>query len=466
MKKYSMAFAFFCGAIGSCTYVYGQEHHTLKSQKTLNNLWAEVEQRYPGIAAYQYGIEAAVLQEQVVKSNALPEVKVQLQNTYGTYAGSAGAVFPQPGFFNVSGAGMPVTGSALSVNTFGSTTVDWEVFSFGRLQAENRSAKVDTEKKRSDKEGYLIQLKKILAERYIAVLYGELKLQWNGKNVARLAAIREITRGLSAAGLRPAADSLLALSSYNQARGDQAQWRGARAAEEVRLSELVDSRSIDYEAALHKFFITDEVEGTPGNIPAPGQHPTLVGLELEAMRYALEADVQQRNAYPSIRLLGGYAYRGSSINPQGVVSSHWIDGFSNKTNNFLTGVGVTWNLTGGYRGKLKRKSLLQESERVEKLHQQYTQVLAADLRAVEVRRIQQQEQLLQLTQGEKQALAAYDMYLARYRTGLISLSELLQIRLLLEQAENNRLEATYAYWRLLTDQAALTTDFTYIFNNL
>lgn len=149
-----------------------------------------------------------------------------------------------------------------------------------------------------------------------------------------------------------------------------------------------------------------------------------------------------------------------------MVSSHWIDGFSNKTNNFLTGVGVTWNLTGGYRGKLKRKSLLQESERVEKLHQQYTQVLAADLRAVEVRRIQQQEQLLQLTQGEKQALAAYDMYLARYRTGLISLSELLQIRLLLEQAENNRLEATYAYWRLLTDQAALTTDFTYIFNNL
>lgn len=461
-----MAFAILCGAIGSCAYVYGQEQHSLHSQKTLNHLWSKVEQQYPGIAAYQYGIDAAVLQEQVVKSSALPEVKVQLQNTYGTYAGSAGAVFPQRGFFNVSGAAMPVTGSALSVNTFGSTTVDWEIFSFGRLQAENGSAKVHTEKKRSDKEGYIVQLKKTLAERYIAVLYGELKLRWNGKNVARLAAIREITRGLSAAGLRPAADSLLALSAYNQALGDQAKWRGIRAAEEVRLWELVDSQSIDYEAALRKFFITDKVEGTAHSDRAMEQHPALVGMEQEAAQYVLEAEVQQRNAYPSIRLLGGYAYRGSSINPQGVVSSHWIDGFSNKTNNFLAGVGVTWNLTGGYRGKLKRKSLLQESERVEKLHQQYTQVLAADLRAVDVRRMQQQEQLLQVAHGEKQALAAYEMYLARYRTGLISLSELLQIRLLLEQAENNRLEATYAYWRLLTDQAALTTDFTYIFNNL
>ncbi|MNW09398.1 hypothetical protein D3C71_2063840 [compost metagenome] len=58
------------------------------------------------------------------------------------------------------------------------------------------------------------------------------------------------------------------------------------------------------------------------------------------------------------------------------------------------------------------------------------------------------------------------MYLARYKSGLITLSELLQIRNLLEQAENNHVEASLSYWILLAHESELTADFDYLFNNL
>ncbi|WP_332911885.1 TolC family protein [Algoriphagus boritolerans] len=68
--------------------------------------------------------------------------------------------------------------------------------------------------------------------------------------------------------------------------------------------------------------------------------------------------------------------------------------------------------------------------------------------------------------GVNQSRDAYNMYLARYKSGLITLSELLQVRTLLEQAENNHIEASREYWMLLAYEAELTADFDFLFNNL
>ncbi|MNU02709.1 hypothetical protein D3C72_2464980 [compost metagenome] len=58
------------------------------------------------------------------------------------------------------------------------------------------------------------------------------------------------------------------------------------------------------------------------------------------------------------------------------------------------------------------------------------------------------------------------MYMARYKSGLITLTELLQIRMLLEQAENNHIEASRSYWLQLANEAELTNNFDFLFNNL
>lgn len=169
---------------------------------------------------------------------------------------------------------------------------------------------------------------------------------------------------------------------------------------------------------------------------------------------------------PSLRLLGGYAYRGTGIDPHGTASDVWKDGFNNSTSNMLVGVGITWNITSLHTNGLKSKALDKEAESTQLLHLQYEQAMQADLFALQAKILHQYEQLQKTKIAVKQAQDAYDMYLARYRSGLIALSELLQIRTLLEKAEGVHIDASRDYWMLLASEAELVADFDFLFNNL
>lgn len=441
---------------------YAQQYKTL----TLGSLWPTVEANYPGIGAKTAEVDASQLQVQAVKSNMLPQVKAQAQNTYGTYEGNAGAFFPQPGFFNVSGTVNPAAGSSTATTSFGSATVEWELFSFGKLRKENQAAHTLYNKTVAEKEAYLLSLKKTLSERYITLLYHDAKLDWTAKNAERLDSIRNITSGLSAAGLRPAADSLLASSSYVQAMGERDKWYGLKNASFIKLLELYGTgKTIDYRASANRF------SNPNGNYPSKKNplgtsHPVLDALDKQSGYYRLRGEAQKRSALPSLRLLGGYAYRGTGIGPDGTVSGSWKDGFSHRTNNVLAGIGLVWNVTDLRTNRLKGEKLFKDAESTKLLRTQYELAMQADLSASQVKVSQQHEQLQKTMLAVKQSQDAYGMYLARYKSGLIALTELLQIRMLLEQAESNHIEASRDYWMLLAYEAELTSDFDFLFNNL
>ncbi|UQA74092.1 TolC family protein [Sphingobacterium siyangense] len=434
-------------------------------ENTLGSLWSKVEDKYPGVGVKTSAIDVAKLNERAIKSNMLPQVKAQAQNTYGTYEGSAGAFFPQAGFFNVSGSAVPLDGSSTAANTFGSATIEWELFAFGKLRKQNEAAAALYNKSVSEKDAYLLSLKKILSERYIVLLYNNAKLKWSERNARRLDDIRKITSGLSASGLRPAADSLLASSSYVQAMGENDKWNGFKNASYIKLLELYDDDSVSYIASAERFGNPTGNNLSKINTINPA-HPILDALDKQSEYYTLSGEAQKRASLPSINLLGGYAYRGTSISPNGAVSGAWNDGFSNTTNNFLAGIGITWNLTNLYMNRLKGEQLFKEAESTNLLYSQYEQAMQADLSASQAKIIQQHEQLQKTKLAVKQSQDAYNMYLARYKSGLITLSELLQIRTLLERAENAHIDASRDYWLLLAYEAELTADFDFLFNNL
>lgn len=115
---------------------------------------------------------------------------------------------------------------------------------------------------------------------------------------------------------------------------------------------------------------------------------------------------------------------------------------------------------------MKGQQLFKEAESSRFLHAQYEQAMQADLSAAQAKIIQQYSQLQKTKLAVQQSQDAYHMYQARYKSGLITLSELLQIRTLLEQAENVHVEASRDYWILLAYEAELTADFDFLFNNL
>lgn len=432
---------------------------------TLGSLWPVVEANYPGIGAKAAAVDAARFNERAVKSNMLPQMKAQAQHTYGTYEGSAGAFFPQPGFFNVSGTASPLGQSTTAANSFGSATVEWELFAFGKLRKENEAADALLRKTVSEKDAYLLNLRKTLSERYISLLYNDAKLHWTAKNAERLDSIRNITSGLSAAGLRPAADSLLAASSYVQAMGEHDKWLGLKNASLVNLLELYGGDRINYTVSA-KRFNNPTVNYRSEVYTLNPAHPILDALNKQSGYYRLRGEAQKRSALPSLRLLGGYAHRSTGIGPDGRVSGAWKDGFNHPTNNVLVGIGMSWNITGLRTNRLKGEQLFKEAESTKLLHMQYAQAMQADLSASQSRIAQQYKQLQKTMLAVRQSQDAYDMYLARYKSGLIALTELLQIRTLLEQAENSHIEASRDYWLLLAHEAELTADFDFLFNNL
>lgn len=462
MIKHMVATTLLWLAIAPVLPTYGQQ----QKENTLGSLWPKVEENYPGLGAKNNAIDAAKLNARAVKSGILPQIKTQVQNTYGTYEGSAGAFFPQPGFFNVSGAPNALDGSNMAANSFGSATIEWELFSFGRLTKENEAADALFEKKVSEKDAYALNLKKNLSERYITLLYNDAKLAWSKANTERLDDIRKISSGLAASGLKPAADSLLASSSYIQALGEYDKWSGNKNASFIKLQELYGSEGISYSASTHRFSNPMEKHGLKIDQKITPSHPLLNALDKQSQYYTLSGEAQKRAAMPSLRLLGGYAYRGTGVSATGNSSGAWKNGFNNSTNNMLIGIGLTWNITNIYTNRLKGEGLFKEAISTKLLHAQYEQAMEADLSASQTKSFWQYKQIQKSELAVRQAQDAYAMYLARYKSGLISLSELLQIRILLEQAENNHIEASRSYWLLLAYESELTANFDYLFNNL
>ncbi|MGO1597049.1 MAG: TolC family protein [Sphingobacterium sp.] len=461
MKKNILASTVLWFAITATPSLYAQQH----ADRTLGSLWPKVEKDYPGVAAKMAKIDAIKFQEQAIRSRALPQVNLQAQNTYGTFLGSPGAFFPQPGFFNVSGSVPQVNGSSTAANTFASATVEWELYQFGKIRDEHQAAATRHERTVEERDAYLLELKKVLSERYIQLLYSEAKLNWTDKNVQRLDSIQTITAGLSAAGLRPAADSLLASSSLEQAKGEREKWVGSQQASCHRLQELYGDGQIDYQASSARFIDPRPLTraSREGSMRA---HPALKALDKQAEYFTVSAKAARKSALPALRLLGGYAARGSGIQANGHASAAWKDGFSHGTSNFLAGIGLTWNLTRLHTAGLKSAELRKEAERTQHLHTRYMQARQAEFAASRSNVQQHYRQLEKTRLAVEQSKAAYTMYFARYKSGLIALTELLQIRTLLEQAENAHIRAARDYWLLLAIEAELAADFQFLFTNL
>lgn len=432
---------------------------------TLQSLWPKVRQHYSGIAAKNAKIQASEFHQRSVRSRALPQVKLQLQNTYGTFNSSPGAFFSQPGLFNVSGSVPTFNGSSMTANSYASSTIEWELYHFGRLDHEQHAATARLEKDIQERNAYILELKKALSERYVELLYHEAKADWSMKNVQRLSEIKTITSGLSASGLRPAADSLLAASAVEQAIGEKERWTGVLQAALHQLQELTGQMEIEAASAM-KRFLQPMVKETSRFTEVPESHPTLDALQEQATYFEETGKAKQSAALPAIRLLGGYAARGSGIAPNGQVSGAWKDGFRDGTSNLLAGVGVIWNLTRLHTNRLQSAAFEKKAEKFQHLRQRQQNAMQAELAASHTRIRQQYAQLVHTQSAVKTSRDAYNMYLSRYKSGLIALSEVLQIRSLLEIAEGAQIDAAREYWLNLAIEAELSTDFEFLFRNL
>ncbi|MHC5310505.1 TolC family protein [Myroides sp. LJL116] len=431
----------------------------------LRDLWTEVEQNFPGLQSKTAQVESVELDKRATKSNLLPQIKLQGQNNFSTLEPAIGSFFAQPGTFTINGSKIDNGQSSTTFSTYGSTTMEWEVFSFGKNRADNKSADALYQKALSEQDTYILSVKKELSQRYVMFLYQRAKLDWSNKNMQRLKEVTSIASGLSLSGLKPVADSLLASSSYMQARAEYNKNQGLEQASLIKVLELTRQSDLPHGIDL-QVFLNPSYSLVEDKAEVDLNHPILEALDNQKSFYQWSAKSQSKGYLPSVNLLAGYSVRGSGINSTGNVSENYSKGWENTANNYAFGIGITWNLTQLHTKKVTSSALQKKAKSTDLLWKEYSQAMQADLLALQAQKSQRYKQLLDTSSAVEQSTNAYNMYLARYKSGLISLSELLQIRLVLEQSENTHLQASMDYWLLLCNQAELSNDFSYLFSNL
>jgi outer membrane protein TolC len=129
-------------------------------------------------------------------------------------------------------------------------------------------------------------------------------------------------------------------------------------------------------------------------------------------------------------------------------------------NNYLIGVGFTWYIDDIYTSGLQKKRIEQEKIQVQYDYQTEFLNLHSRLQSIRLSIAQYYSQVTNTCLAVREARQAYDLYLTRYETGLISLIELLQLESVLDQAEKKNIDASNDLWGQMIGIDEVTTDFT------
>lgn len=428
----------------------------------LSKAWQLAFDSYPGLSQKKAQISQTQYQKELAESDRLPQAQLQVQNSVGTYAGNTGALFPLPGIFNVSGARSVTGSSATSANFYGSAVADINLIGFGKINNAIKAADYRVQEAQSSFDAYHLALQAKVTHQYFDMLYNNANLLWANKNVKRVQQIMDIAKSLADAGLKPGADTSLAASSFLQILAERDGWSGRLNASKIAFTETVPIPTLAITLPDQAYLQVNRTIAVNDSVNA--SHPYLQVIQKQANVSMAQKKAAASQAFPTLSLIAGYGNRGSGIAPDGSVSGNYAAGFSNMSTNYLVGLGLTWNLTGIYTSNIQKKRLEQRVQESRFGYALESHQLNTRLGSTRSRIAEQYNQVAHNAGAVSKADQAYDLYLSRYQSGLISLTELLQIQSLLQQAEKNNIEAHGQLWDQLTLQAELTGDFTNLSN--
>lgn len=423
-----------------------------KKVYSLERIWEKTLSQYPSISSKKYQIERQELNKDLIKKERLPEVNVQGQQSYGSYQTVAGASFPLAGMYNTSGSksldGQP---QAIS-NVYGSAVLQWNFLQFGRIKSKLNVADAAIKLSNTILSREQLQLQIGAAKQYFMALQSAAFLTTSKADVQRLKDLFELSKVQANAGLRPGADTLLIKSNYFQIKGHVNDQQALLETAMFQLAALVgeDTSSFNIDTFI---FNPNEISGELPSNDSINEHPYLQFLKASILYANEKLEAVKHQPYPSIGLLAGAGIRGSGINSSGMVNKNFLEPWKNNTGSYLVGIGASWNLSSLYENKVKQKIAEKEIQSAKADYDEADLELKASYAAAVSRWKQQRQKVIDAQAALHASQQAYDLYITRYESGLINLIELLQLQKTLEDAENNYVAATGAYWNELINQS-------------
>lgn len=423
---------------------------------------------YGTVKAKRNYASASLQTLQQVKRDYLPNINFSAQHDYGTINGQNGPLYGFGGF-GVASSGLPLPDQNWNA-AFGAlylANVNWEFFTFGKIKQRISAAKADAARLEKDFDQEQFQHKVKIAAAYLNLLANQRMVVSQQKNLERAEVFQKLAAVRVKNGLLPGVDSTLASAEVSRAKialnmaKDQAKEQN---------NKLVALMGVDVrDFVLDSTFVKQVPKTIFTSAENSSENPVLQFYKSRILFGKQQEKSFNLEYFPSFSFFGIYQTRASGFNAnyatnQTSFTHNYADGVRPSRQNYLLGLGVTWNLTSVARTAKKVSAQKYIVEGLENEYEVAEQQLKTQSDAADAKIKFAMENF---SEAPKQVAAAQQAYLqktALYKNGLTNLVDVTQSLYVLNRAEIDR-DIIYAnVWQSLLLKAAAAGDFEFFMN--
>lgn len=426
---------------------------TLKAQQpvTLKQLLVSVDHNAPALLTDSTAISVRQSQAAEVQNRWLPNLRLNYQADIGTNNNVAGPYFGF-GIIPSDTRGVRTTSNTTAVSAnVGVAALDWEIYNFGAYGAANRVARSNINVEQNNFAQSKYQVEAYTIYNYLQLISLQDYLQIQSRNIRRNQEILQSISSLTKAGVRPGVDTSIANAELSKARLNYIELNDQLQRTQLQLSAI---SGMPYQSIIADTLVESRLINTPfSNFDTDtAGHPIINYYQSLYQNSQEQENLAKKQYNPKIMLEGAAWGRGSSLDANdhfNSLSSGW--GF--QRDNYLVGVGLTYNLFDIRRRQLKLHTQKAETAFYRNKLEEQKALLAANANQANATMQTAKLRLREIPNQLKAANDGYRQKLSLYKSGLTDIIELNAALNILYRAETDYVQAKYAYTSALFNEA-------------
>ncbi|HTI94532.1 MAG TPA: TolC family protein [Puia sp.] len=324
----------------------------------------------------------------------------------------------------------------------------YELLDFGLKKSTVRNAQAYVNLSQADleRERYLVTWQ--VSKLYLDILKNQFQLAIDRENVSRYETVYKVIQAVTQSGIKPGADSALAMAELSKTRITYNQTYGTIRELQQQLSFLtgIAPNDIDIDTTRTKSYMSAlGVPGVPMDTLA-SRNPLIDYFNKEKLLYLQREDLVKKSYLPKVFLTGVGWARGSSIDYTDNYKST-ISGLGYQRFNYLAGLTLEYDLFNIVHRKDKERIARNNTLASEYgLQQQQLSLANVGNKADESIRTATKN-LVEIPVQINAAQSAYDQKTAQYKAGIINLVDLTNASFVLYRSQSDYVQ-TLSDWLL------------------
>ena len=431
---------------------------------TLKQLLNQVDKNAPTLVTDSSAIKIKEAQAAETRSNWLPNLRLNYQADIGSNNNVAGPYFGF-GIIPSDSRGVRVNSvtTAVSANV-GIAAFDWEIYNFGAYGAQNKVARSDMQVEQNNFAQSKYQLEAYSISNYLLLLSLQNYVAIQYRNIERNREILRSISSLTKSGVRPGVDTSIANAELSKARLNYIELNNRLKQVQLQLSAV---SGIPYQNIVADSTLQVQLTALPVNVFTIDtvNHPLINYYQSVYQNNKQREELVKKQYNPKIMLEAAAWGRGSSVDANDNFNS-LSTGWGFDRDNYLVGIGVSYNLFDLRRRQLKLRTQKAATDYSRnKLEEQKT-LLAASANQANAEIQTAMQRLQEIPNQLKAANDGYRQKLSLYKSGLTDIIELDAALNILYRAETDYAQAKYDYNNALFGQAVTQNQVNTILNLL